>query len=55
MNENIRIKADYKKRLTMEAMKLSVKVEERVTVTKLIYRLIDDHLDEVLKKIEKEY
>lgn len=51
----IQVKADQKKRLWEAAYKLSLEVEERVTVTSLIYVLLDNFLDEAVEIRRKEF
>jgi hypothetical protein len=51
----IQVKIDQKKKLRDAAYKLSIDVEERVTVTSLLYTLLDNFLDEAVEIKRKEY
>jgi hypothetical protein len=51
----IQVKADQKKKLWEAAYKLSLEVEERVTVTSLIYILLDNFLDEAVEIRRNEF
>jgi hypothetical protein len=55
MNNNVKLKSEYKKRLDIAAVNVSASVQERVTVAKIVYRLIDKHLDSIIEDIKKEY
>jgi len=46
----VNLKSDYHKLLSKEAHKLSIELDERVTIASLLYILIDDHLPEAIEK-----
>ena len=45
----VNLKSEYHKILAKEAHKLSIELDERVTIASLLYILIDDHLPEAIK------
>ena len=50
---NLSIKQDYKKLLERAARDLSVEFDERVTITSIVYALIDGYLDEAVLDVKK--
>ena len=52
---NLQILRDYRNKLHDAAQQLSDEVDERIPMTHIIYCLIDEHLDDALKKLKKEY
>jgi hypothetical protein len=52
---NLQITREYKKILDKHIIALSAQVEERVPMTKLLYKLIDNYAEQAVKDLEKEY
>lgn len=52
---NVRLKDEYKLILDKASWRLSDEVDERVPITKIIYRLIDDHLEDAIQSLKEEY
>ena len=50
---NLQITRDYKKILDKHIIELSARVEERVPMTKLLYKLIDNYAEQAVKDLEK--
>lgn len=50
---NLSIKQDYKKKLERAARDLSVELDERVPITKLVYALVDGYLDKAQDDVRK--
>ena len=52
---NLQITREYKKILDKHIIELSSRVEERVPMTKLLYKLIDNYAEKAVRDLEKEY
>lgn len=52
---NFTIKRSYKNKLDKAVLDLSYEVEERVPLTKVVYKLIDNYLDKAIADVKKEY
>ena len=52
---NFTIKRSYKNKLDKAVLELSYAVEERVPLTKVVYKLIDNYLDDAIEDVKNEY
>jgi hypothetical protein len=52
---SLQIKEEYKQELQNAAFKLSLDVQERVTVSSLIYVLVENFLDKAVEIKRKDY
>ena len=52
---NFTIKRSYKNKLDKAVLDLSYEVEERVPLTKVVYKLIDNYLDKAIADVKKDY
>jgi hypothetical protein len=50
---NIQLKEEYKKILEKKAAEMTIELEERVTITKILYTLIDHHLSDACNHIRE--
>lgn len=53
--QNITLKAEYKERLNLLSAKLTYELKDRVTITEILYDLIDNYLDQTEDNLRKKY
>jgi hypothetical protein len=51
---NLQIKTEYKKKVEQLSYELSAEFTERVSIAKVLYTLIDNHLEDARKEIRNE-
>ena len=53
--QKITLKTEYKEKLNLLSAKLTYELKDRVTITEILYDLIDNYLDQTEENLRKKY